>query len=68
MISFGATLVEPSLNNTFYAQLKPISERWIPEALQVSGFTREETLTFEEPRTIMEKFALWIEAESLGDF
>ena len=66
MISFGAIVVEPSLNKTFYAQLKPISEKWIPEALQVSGFTREETLTFEEPRTIMEKFALWIEAESSG--
>jgi Exonuclease len=66
MISFGAIIVEPSLSKTFYTQLKPISERWIPEALQVSGFTREETLTFEEPQSAMEKFALWIEVESSG--
>ncbi|MBD1909060.1 MULTISPECIES: exonuclease domain-containing protein [unclassified Leptolyngbya] len=66
MISFGAIVVEPSLNKTFYAQLRPISEKWIPEALQVSGFTREDTLTFEEPQTVMEKFSTWIEAESSG--
>lgn len=66
MISFGAIIVEPSLSKTFYTQLKPISEKWIPEALQVSGFTREETLTFEEPQAAMEKFASWIEVESSG--
>nr|WP_271254109.1 exonuclease domain-containing protein [Pseudanabaena sp. Chao 1811] len=66
MISFGAIVVEPSLSKTFYAQLKPISEKWIPEALQISGFTREETFTFEEPQTVMENFSLWIEAEISG--
>ncbi|WP_245939793.1 exonuclease domain-containing protein [Stenomitos frigidus] len=66
MISFGSVVVEPSLSKKFYAQLKPISEKWIPEALQISGFTREETLTFEEPQAVMEKFLLWIEAESSG--
>ncbi|CAN1212740.1 exonuclease domain-containing protein [Tumidithrix helvetica PCC 7403] len=66
MISFGAIVVEPSLCRTFYAQLKPISEQWIPEALKISGFTREETLTFDESQTVMEQFAAWIEAESSG--
>ena len=66
MISFGALIVEPSLTKTFYAQLKPISDKWIPEALQISGFTREETLAFEEPQAVMERFAVWIEAESSG--
>ncbi len=66
MISFGAVIVESSLSKTFYAQLKPISDKWIPAALQVSGFTREETLTFEEPQPVMEKFSSWIETESLG--
>ena len=41
MICFGAIVVEPSLDRTFYGRLKPISDQWIPEALQVSGFTRE---------------------------
>ncbi|MCS6813240.1 MAG: 3'-5' exoribonuclease [Cyanobacteria bacterium] len=66
MISLGAIVVEPSLSKTFYAQLHPISDRWVPEALQVSGFTREETLTFPEPAIVMATFADWIAAESKG--
>ena len=44
MISLGAIVVEPSLDREFSAQLKPISEKWVPEALAVSGFTREQTM------------------------
>jgi hypothetical protein len=54
MISFGAVLVNESLNQTFYGQLRPISETFIPEALVVSGHTREETLSFEDPKKVME--------------
>lgn len=43
MISFGAVLVDENLNKSFYGKLKPISEKWIPEALAVSGHTRDET-------------------------
>ncbi len=60
MVCFGAIVVEPSLDRTFYGRLKPISERWLPEALQVSGFTREETLGFDDPRSVMQRFADWI--------
>lgn len=60
MISFGAVIVDEKLDKTFYGKLKPISEKWIPEALKVSGFSREETLEFEEPETVMEKFRNWI--------
>ena len=56
MISFGIVVVEPALNKMFYGQLKPISDRWIPEALAVSGFSREETLAFDDPGTIMLQF------------
>ena len=49
MICFGAVIVEPSLSRTFYGQLRPISEQWQPEALAVSGFTRERTLAFSAP-------------------
>ena len=66
MICFGAVIVEPSLSKTFYTKLKPISERWIPEALAISGFTREDTLNFDEPKVVMEKFALWITKNSKG--
>ena len=43
MVCFGAVIVEPALERTFYATLAPISEKWVPEALQVSGFSREDT-------------------------
>ena len=61
MISFGAVIVEPGLERTFYGQLRPISERWIPPALAVSGFSREETLAFPEPESVMRQFARWLE-------
>ena len=49
MIALGAVLVDPTLAKRFSGRLKPISERWIPEALGVSGYSREQTLQFDEP-------------------
>jgi hypothetical protein len=66
MICFGAIIVEPQLNRTFYGQLKPISENFIPDALAVSGFTREQTLSFEDPAKVMASFRDWIKAECKG--
>ena len=66
MIELGAVLVEPGLQRTFYGQLKPISDTWIPEALAVSGFTREDTLAFDDPKRVMENFARWIAANAKG--
>lgn len=60
MVSFGAIIVEPDLNRTFYGQLKPISDKFVPEALAVSGFSRDETLDFEDPAYVMPRFADWI--------
>lgn len=60
MISFGAVLVNEQLNQTFYGRLKPISEKFIPEALAVSGHSRAETLTFDEPKQVMTAFKEWI--------
>jgi len=36
MVSFGAVAVEPTLQHTFYGEVKPISNKWVPEALAVS--------------------------------
>ena len=66
MVALGAVVVEPSLSKTFYAELQPISDQWIPEALQVSNFTREATLGFELPTIVMARFAQWIDRESTG--
>jgi hypothetical protein len=62
MISFGAVVVNESLDKTFYGRLKPVSEKFIPEALAVSGHTREETLTFDNPENVMTEFEKWIQA------
>ncbi len=66
MICFGAIVVEPALNRTFYGKLKPISEKWLPEALKISGFSREETLQFDDPSAVMTAFKNWIK-ENGGD-
>jgi DNA polymerase III epsilon subunit-like protein len=66
MVCFGAVVVEPSLSKTFYGRTRPISEEWLPEALAVSGFTRQQHQGFEDPRPVMERFEEWIEASSKG--
>lgn len=60
MVSFGAVIVEPGLHKNFYGKLRPISEKWVPEALKVSGHSREETLGFDDAKAVMEKFGGWV--------
>lgn len=62
MVSLGAVIVEPNLSRTFYGRLRPISGRWIPEALSVSGHSREQTLGFDEPSDVMRRLAEWVVA------
>lgn len=66
MVSFGAVIVEPSLSKTFYGEVKPISEKWNPEALAVSGFSREQHLAFNDPKEVMQKFFEWVMINSVG--
>ncbi len=66
MVCFGAVIVEPGLSRTFYGKLKPISEKFNPEALAISGFSREEHLTFDPPKKVMQKFADWISSNAKG--
>lgn len=66
MISFGAVIVEPQLNRTFYGQLQPISDKYVPEALAVSGFDRATTLTFAEPTVVMTAFRDWLKTHCPG--
>lgn len=60
MIALGAVIVEPALDRSFYGRLRPVSEQWTPAALAVSGYSREETLAFDEPEVVMRKFADWL--------
>ena len=66
MICFGAVVVEEGLGRIFYGRLKPISEKWVPEALAVSGFTREQTLAFDDPLTVMQNFGQWVKDTTNG--
>jgi len=59
MVSFGVVDVwDPT--QSFYAELCPMTEVYVPDALKVSGFTREQTLLFKEPKVVMQEFAQWI--------
>jgi len=66
MVCFGAVVVEPSLQKTFYGQVRPISDRYLDEALGVSGFTRAEHLEFNDPSAVMEEFGGWLAAVAKG--
>lgn len=64
MISFGAVLVNEALDKTFYAKLKPISDKYLPEALGVSRHSRNDTLSFDDPEKTMQDFRQWLEGIS----
>lgn len=66
MVCFGGVIVDEMLNQTFYGRTRPISDRFVPEALAVSGFSRHEHLSFDEPRAVMERFAEWLTQHSPG--
>lgn len=42
IVCFGAVRFDEKLETTFYGRMRPITERFLPEALAVSGFSREE--------------------------
>src|SRR5262245_35135353 len=64
MVCFGAVRVDEALRTTFYGRVRPISDRHVPEALAVSGFSREQHLTFDEPQAVMRAFATWLAENS----
>ncbi len=66
MVCFGAVLFDGSLDRTFYGQTRPIADRFVPEALAVSRFSREQHLGFEEPNAVMQRFAAWLAEQSQG--
>lgn len=77
MISFGAavagrqdgasyTAADPE-RDTFYRELRPISEAFVPEALAVSGLDRDRLLREgAEPAAAMAEFRAWVRAVSAG--
>lgn len=66
LVSFGAIIVERGLSRTFYGETRPISDIWVPEALSVSGVSREEHLKFDDPVDVFTKFKKWVNENSKG--
>jgi hypothetical protein len=64
MVLFGAVVLAPSLTETFFGKVRPISEEWLPKALAVSHLTREETLLFPPPEVTIPAFVGWVEAHT----
>jgi len=66
MIEIGAVIVDDRLDTTFYSQIKPISDNYKMESLAVSGYSREDTLSFRNPEEVMLDFKTWILQNSVG--
>lgn len=66
MISLGAVVVAEGLDRTFYGCLQPMTARWQPSSLAISGFSREETLAFDAPHDVMVRFDTWLATENRG--
>lgn len=66
LLEIGAVLVDKTLDKTFYGKLKPISDKFVPEALKVFHATREQTLLYDDPVVIMNRFFNWIIDHSHG--
>jgi DNA polymerase III epsilon subunit-like protein len=60
MVCFGAVIFDERLDQSFYGTVRPISERFVPGALAVSGISREQHLCFEDPKPVMEGFGQFI--------
>lgn len=66
MLSIGACLVH-DIDEGFYVELRPISNRFVPEALKISGFSLDHLrLEGSDPAEAMSSFRSWIEDVSAG--
>ena len=60
MTEFGLVIVDGTFKKTFHGQMKPISDNWDPSALAVSNRTREEVLTWRDPKEVMGEAIAWV--------
>jgi len=66
MVCFGAVIFDDQLDRSFCGRTRPISDRFVSEALAVSGFSREQHAAFDEPKAVMENFATWLGEQTKG--
>ena len=68
ILSIGAWMVG-NPQKTFYIELKPIHNRYTPEALEINGFSLESLAeTGWEPGEAMRRFEGWIQAEIPSEY
>lgn len=60
MVQIGAVLVDRSLRETFYGELRPISNVYEKEALKVIGITREQSEAYPDPTLTMQQMSDWL--------
>ncbi len=63
MLSFGfVSVLDPKIS--FYAELKPITENFSVDAMNVCGFTREKALLSEDASSVILRFKEWLRTEA----
>lgn len=68
MTEFGLVKIDKNgkLDTTFHGKCKPISDIWIPEALAVSGKSREEVMEYPDPEITMKAAYEWVMDNNVG--
>lgn len=67
MLSAGFVAVRRGLADRFYCELSPISNQWLPEALEISGLDRDElTRSGEDPDAAMTRLRAFIAETTVG--
>ena len=66
MVCFAAVKVDNKLNKHFVGRIKPISNTYDPDTLLISGFTRQEHESFDDPTEVFKSFYEWININSVG--
>ena len=64
LVCFGAVRLDNELQTTFYGKTRPISEEYDGEALAVSGFSRSEHESFDDPKLVFERFGEWLKGRT----
>lgn len=66
LVAFGAVVVRAGLNETFYAELKPISEYSERHWPEKHHYSRKNRISFNEPEKVMRDFAMWVSKTTKG--
>lgn len=66
MISFAAVAIKENLSDTFYAELKPISEHSEQHWPDEHKYSRKKRMNAEDPEKVMADFSKWVRENSNG--